>query len=51
MRRKYRNGYFHKHNLENKKQVDAIRDETYFLYLLILGSISLDDDAMTALNI
>lgn len=50
-RRKYRNGYFHKHNLENKKQVDAIRDETYFLYLLILGSISLDDDAMTALNI
>lgn len=50
-RRKYRNGYFHKYNLEDKEQIDAIRDETFFLYLLILGAISLDDNAMTMLSI
>lgn len=49
-RKKYRNGYFHKHNLEDKARIDVIRDETFFLYLLILGTISLDDNAMELLN-
>ena len=49
-RSKYRNGYFHKHNLEDKDKIDAIRDETFFLYLLILGTISLDADAMLMLS-
>lgn len=40
-RDKYRNGYFHKHNLKDKKRVDEIREETYFLYMLILGSIKM----------
>ena len=36
-----RNGYFHKRNLCDKDKIEAIREETYFLYLLILGSIKL----------
>ena len=38
---RYRNGYFHKHNLKQKDRIEAIREETYFLYLLILGAIRL----------
>lgn len=49
-RRKYRNGYFHKCNLDDKERVYAIRNETFFLYLLILGAISLDDNAITMLS-
>lgn len=49
-RKKYRNGYFHKHNLEDKERIDAIRDETFFLYLLILGTISLDNNTLTMLS-
>jgi hypothetical protein len=40
-RQQYRNGYFHKHNLKDKEKIDAIREETYFLYLLILGTVKL----------
>lgn len=40
-RDRYRNGYFHKHNLKKKDRIEAIREETYFLYLLILGAIRL----------
>lgn len=50
-RQKYRNGYFHRQNLENKEQINTIRDETYFLYLLILGTVSLDEDETVLLNI
>lgn len=50
-RRKYRNGYFHKCNLDDKERIDVIRNETFFLYLLILGTISLDDNAMTMLSV
>lgn len=49
-REKYRNGYFHKHNLEERERIDAIRDETYFLYLMILGTISLDEDSLVMLG-
>lgn len=38
-----RNGYFHKHNL-NAEQVYEIREQTYFLYFLILGSLKLTND-------
>ena len=47
---KYRNGYFHKHNLVRRDIIDSIRDETFFLYLLILGSIALDADALSSLG-
>lgn len=50
-RTKYRNGYFHKKILEDKDVIDMLRDKTFFLYLLILGSISLDDNAMMMLSI
>lgn len=40
-RKQYRNGFFHKHNLKEKERIEAIREETYFLYLLVLGSIKL----------
>lgn len=49
-RKKYRNGYFHKHNLEDKERINAIRDETFFLYLLILGTISLDNNTLTMMT-
>lgn len=49
-REKRRNGYFHKHNLEDRDKIDAIRDETFFLYMLIFGTISLDTDAMLMLR-
>jgi hypothetical protein len=39
-----RNGYFHKHELSHKKNVDLIREETWFLYFLILGSLKLSND-------
>lgn len=49
-RAKYRNGYFHKHNLTERQKIDAIRDETFFLYLLILGAISLSTEDMNTLG-
>ena len=50
-RSKYRNGFFHKHNLEDREKIDAIRDETFFLYLLILGTLSLNSDVIHALSV
>ena len=49
-REKYRNGYFHKHVLEDKAKIEAIRDETFFLYMLILGTIALDDTSISLLS-
>lgn len=40
-RKQYRNGFFHKNNLKEKDRIEAIREETYFLYFLVLGSIKL----------
>lgn len=37
-----RNGYFHKHQL-TKESINKIREETFFLYFLILGSIKLSE--------
>jgi hypothetical protein len=49
-RSRYRNGFFHKDNLKDKETIDAIRDETFFLYLLILGTISLDAETLLILS-
>lgn len=49
-RQKYRNGYFHKHNLNDKNKIESIREETYFLYLLILGTIKLNDQQVKRLS-
>lgn len=46
----YRNGYFHKHNLNDINIIGAIREETFYLYMLILGTISLDDDDLLLLS-
>ncbi len=35
-----RNGYFHKDNLSNVENVAQIRDSTYDIYLLLLGSLA-----------
>lgn len=50
-RKKYRNGFFHKHNLEDRERIETIRDETFFLYFLILGTISLDADKINTLSV
>ena len=49
-RTRYRNGYFHKHNLNEIDKINSIKEETYFLYLLILGSIKLNSDEMRQLD-
>lgn len=37
----YRNGYFHKDNLADKGKITEIRNQAYYMYMLILGSINL----------
>jgi hypothetical protein len=49
-REQYRNGYFHKHNLKDKEKIEAIREETYFLYLLIFGTIKLTPSQISQLS-
>lgn len=49
-RKQYRNGYFHKHNLNDKDKIESIRDESYFLYLLILGTIRLTPSQVARLS-
>ncbi len=49
-REKRRNGFFHKHNLKKKENIDLIREETLYLYFLILGSIYLTDDQVKKLT-
>ncbi len=46
----YRNGFFHKHNLKDKGRIDAIREETLFLYFLILGSVKLSQDQIDMIS-
>ncbi len=49
-RDKDRNDHFHKDNIKNKEEVETIRDDTYFLLCLILGSINLDEDTKLGLS-
>ncbi len=48
-RKKYRNGYFHKQNLKDIDNINAIREETYYLYMLILGSLHLNQSSIASL--
>lgn len=45
-----RNKYAHKENVNDLAEVEKIRRETYFLYLLILGSLHLSKDNMSDLS-
>lgn len=38
-----RNGYFHKDNLNDINKIELIRNETFFIYMLIIGSLELSD--------
>ena len=49
-RAKKRNGLFHKSQLKDKAKIDDIRQETIFLYFLILGSLKLTDDQVKKLE-
>ncbi len=49
-RSKFRNGYFHKDNLLDVERIEEIRATTIFLYMLILGSLSLNDDVIILLS-
>ncbi len=49
-RKRIRNGYFHKDNLKNRETIDEIRSETLYLYMLILGTIALDEDTISRLS-
>ncbi len=49
-RAKKRNGLFHKSQLKDKAKIDDIREETLFLYFLILGSLKLTDDQVKKLE-
>lgn len=48
-RDRYRNGYFHQDSLKDIEKIKQIRNETTFLYCLILGSIKIDDELHQAL--
>lgn len=49
-RNDYRNGYFHKHALKEKARIDAIREETFFLYFLILGAVRMTPEQVKKLG-
>ena len=50
-RDKQRNGYFHKWNLQSVKKVNEIREKAIYLYFLILGSCTVQDDQLKELGI
>lgn len=40
----YRNGYFHKDKLKDEEKIKKIREETIYIYFLLLGSVHLSKD-------
>lgn len=46
-----RNGYFHKHNIHDFKEVERIKSNTYFLLYWILGSIDLTNNLTNDLSL
>lgn len=50
-RSKYRNGYFHKHNLQSIDKAWEIREQTLQLYFLILGGCTIKDSDFIKLGI
>lgn len=49
-RAKKRNGLFHKTQLKDKAKIESIREETIFLYCLILGSLKLTNEQVKKLE-
>lgn len=47
----YRNGYFHKDNLKDEEKIKKIREETIYIYFLLLGSVDLSKDDIGWLKI
>lgn len=50
-RKKHRNGYFHKHNLQSIEKAKEIRNQTLQLYFLILGGCTIKDADFVKLGI
>lgn len=50
-RQKYRNGYFHKENLQSIRKARDIRNQAIQLYFLILGGFEIKDQDFTKLGI
>lgn len=48
-RRLRRNGYFHKDNLNDINKIELIRNETFFIYMLIIGSLELSENDLDKL--
>lgn len=46
-----RNGYFHKHNIHDENKIREIRNETYSLAFLLLGTHKLSEDDKKSLGI
>lgn len=47
----YRNGYFHKDKLKDEEKIKKIREETIYIYFLLLGSVDLSKDDKAWLKI
>lgn len=50
-RKKHRNGYFHKHNLQSEEKVKEIRNQTIQLYFLILGGCEIKEEDFKKLGV
>lgn len=50
-REKYRNGYFHKENLQSIQKAQDIRKQAIQLYFLILGGSAIKNQDFTKLGI
>lgn len=50
-RNKYRNGYFHKHNLQSMEKATEIREQALNLYFLLLGGCVIEDEDFVRLGI
>lgn len=46
-----RNNYFHKENIHDWEKIKSIRNTTFELLFLLLGSISINDNTITALGL
>lgn len=50
-RRLRRNGYFHKDNLNDINKIELIRNETFLIYMLIIGSLELSENDLDKLTL
>ena len=45
-----RNGYFHKDNIHEMKVIERIRDETFYMFFLLLGAFELSESSLIVLG-